>query len=413
MKHGEYSQFVHNRDELLFRWTKRELLVHLLRLWSSVLGLPIFVITWKMSKSVFTNHVYRNLSMLVFFNPMFIHIFSTLTNVALISLISTCIIAIDIAYINKKKDAKIFLLEGLLLGIGYITKISIFGLLLAKGLILFKDLRTSHNIRRKLLESALITGGFATVAGWYILRSFNLYGTLFEQRALARIPGEYVHQQYVQSLGLINYTNSLFTTLFRTFWSGYGAITVKFPDIINLVPLSIALLLVYTIFVKQKDLNSKLRICLYYLVSVFIGLIIMNFMLRAMHAKDLFPAYMPFAFIFGFTFIKLQDILKKDKLTNSYKVISLAILTYFLAQNEIVKILKAAFGITADEKLIILIISLTIKSIIALGVQIIVVKVIRQMSFSQRAIRYYTYALFSLNILTLAISSYLFYFRFI
>src|SRR3989344_6349261 len=77
LKNGEYSQYVHYRDELSFNWNKKELLVHLLRFQSSILAILIFIITWKISKFAFKKEIHRKLAMLVFFNPMFLHIFST------------------------------------------------------------------------------------------------------------------------------------------------------------------------------------------------------------------------------------------------------------------------------------------------------------------------------------------------
>src|SRR3989344_2130758 len=167
LKHGEYSQYVHGKDELLFRWNKKVFQVHAMRLFSSMLGILVFIITWQTSKYVFKKEIHRNLSLLIFFNPMFIHIFSTLTNVTLITLITTILIAIDISYANKKKRGTVSLMEGLLLGLGFITKITIVNIIFAKAYLFFAEIKKSPKILpTKLKEAVIVAIGFVLAAGW-------------------------------------------------------------------------------------------------------------------------------------------------------------------------------------------------------------------------------------------------------
>lgn len=413
LKHGQYSQYVHNKDELLFKWDKKVLQVHTMRLFSSMLGILMFIITWKMSKYVFKNQLHRNVSLLLFFNPMFIHIFSTLSNVALISLITTVLIALDIKYENKNKGIVTTFLEGILLGLGFITKITIVNILFAKAYLYIKEIVKKPKITNlKLKDAAIITAGFLVAAGWYILRSKKLYGSILERDVIARMPTEYQHEAYVQSLGYINYINSFFTTVFRTFWSGYGAITIQFPNLLNLILLFFTLVLIYTVIKKYKNLNPTLRISVIYVLSIFIGLMVNNLKLRAMHAKDLFPAYMPLSFLFSFALIKTPEVIKNIKYNSTFQIISFFILTYFFAQEEIVKIVKFTFGkigINAQEELG----PLFMKILIVLIVIQISKFLLGRISVTKKVITSCTFGLFLIDAMILAFSSYLFYFRFL
>ena len=131
LRKGEYSQFVHNKKELLFRWTKFQLEIHILRIVSSILAVGIFLMTWKIAKLVFDDKNKRYLSLLLFFNPMFIHIFTTLSNVVLLSFLATVFIYFEIKYAKVGKSIKITFLQGILLGLGFLTKTSMLSLLFA------------------------------------------------------------------------------------------------------------------------------------------------------------------------------------------------------------------------------------------------------------------------------------------
>ena len=112
-----------------------------------------------------------------------------------------------------------------------------------------------------------------------------LYGNILEVNALAKTYGASAHDLLLERVGLLNYLNSIALTLFKTFWSGYGYLTVRFPEFVNLPLLIVLLLIIYTIYVNYKKLNRELTIALIYAVGVIGGLVIMNFRLSAMHAN--------------------------------------------------------------------------------------------------------------------------------
>lgn len=342
LRKGEFAQFIHTKEELIFKWNSLQYEVHFLRLLTSIYAILIFLVTWKISGIVFSKKEPRYLSLLLFFNPMFLHIFSTLTNVTLISLISTLIIAIDIKYKRKNGNAPIFI-QGLLLGLAFITKITAVLLIPAWLIITFIEYRKNkYSFTKVIAQTAILILGFFITAGWYILRNLLLYGEIIEVNALAKKFGQSYHELLLEQVGLFNYINSILLTLFKTFWSGYGAITIRFPEIINLFLLILTLLIVYTLFLKRKHFNYGLRISAIYAISIIGGLFLMNFKLASMHAKDLFSAYMPLALLFGYGLYNLKRALIV-KISKIFIVFTLVLSIYMFAQIPIIKVLKGLF----------------------------------------------------------------------
>lgn len=412
LRKGEYAQFVHTKDELLFKWDAFFSQIHILRLISSIFAIFIFLLTWEASKVIFVNRIHRNLSLLLFFNPMFLHIFSSLTNVTLVSLFASAFIFLELKYIQKIKPFKITFVQGLLIGLGIITKTSIVSLLFAYIFLSFKrfqDLKESFTF--KINEILIFVIGILFPSGWYLLRSYKLYGTFFEFNLLGKIDPAAHHLTLLEKVGPLNYANSLVISLFKTFWSGYGALTIRFPEVLNALLLILTLLIVFSIIVKFRYLNSYLKICLAYLVSIFLGLIIANINFAAMHAKDLFLAYLPLSLIFALGTSTAVKVIKQGKVPTWVNMIIIAFSFYMIAQEEIVLILKYFFlnSISDFDRHLL---NLSLKFVILLIIYWLILKAANKVSFNQKTINLATRSLFLVNLLILAMASFLFYFKF-
>lgn len=426
LREGQYSQFTHSKNELLLRWNKNQILIHTLRLISSIYAVIIFIITAKIAKIVFKKSPLSNLSLLIFYNPMFLHIFSTLTNVTLITLIATVLIAVDFLFVEKRnlfikrpKSLKIYFLEGLLAGLGFITKITILSLVFAKAF-LFINSQMRFSLKESTAKIMFVILGFLTAAGWYMMRSYNLYGNFLERDVIAQLPEQYVHTEFVEEIGLINYVNSLFLTLFRTFWSGFGAVTINFPQVVNVILLLATFLLTFSLYKNRKFLNYHLKISLYYVISIFLALILANTKLRAMHAKDLFLAYLPLALLFSFSLAKCAQTFKKNKIDLKVQSLFVVPAVYFYAQQEIVKMVKfilaqlnlvgfynADFDVSIATVLVLL-----LKTSAVIVLFLLVKRALANIPLSINSIKLYSLILFTVNIIILSVSTYLFYFRF-
>jgi hypothetical protein len=410
LRKGEFAQFIHTKEELLFKWNSLQFEIHFLRLLTSLFAIFIFLITWKISGIVFSSSTPRYLSLLLFFNPMFLHIFSTLTNVTLISLFATLIIAIDIKYKRNRGYMPVFI-QGLILGLGFITKITAVFLIPAWLIVTFIEYRRNkYSLTKVIIQTTIFLIGFFITAGWYILRNLLLYGEIIEASAIAKKYGQSYHELLLKQVGLLNYVNSIVLTFFKTFWSGYGALTIRFPEILNVLLLIMTILVTYVLFLKRKHFNHGLTVSVIYAISIIGGLFIMNFRLSAMHAKDLFPAYMPLALLFGYGLFNLRGSLS----AHMPKIILVLLTltgTYMFAQNAIIKYLKGILGTPVQtEKLLPEII---FKLTITVFIMSLMIFLFKRFKFNDTNIIKVANSLAIIDLLILFISTYLLYKNFI
>ncbi len=415
LRKGEYAQFVHTQRELLLKWDKKTILIHSERLVSSFFGFFIILLTWKLSKKIFNNKLLQNASLLLFFNPMFLHIFTTITNVTLLSFITTIIIYLDLSRLKIKRSVRFYGLLGILFGFGFLTKNSIINLI-PPILVSFwiNSGKFNNKIKYRLLCGLTFLVTFLMTAGLYVLRSLYIYGSVIEFNVLKSLPGEHYHETLLQNIGLINYINSFFLTIFKTFWSGYGALTVNFPNFVNVILLIFVEFIILVFCLKVKKINIYIRLCIIYISSALALLFLENFLFAAMHAKDLFIVYLPLAIIFGFGLCNLSNLknLFKSRLLNIMVII---LPVYLYSQSEIVNIFKHVIGMNmADNRQffhnLLLLFS---KVIICLGVVYIIQKLVKRFQPSHRWMVLTSIALFSFDIITLGFTVYLFYFKFI
>ena len=422
LRHAECAQFVHSKKELLFKWDYFQTQIHVLRFVSSIMAIGIFLITWKLSKTVFKDDKLRYLSLILFFNPMFIHIFTTLTNVVLVSFLATVFISVELFYVKREKPLKITFIQGILLGLGFLTKTNMLSLLFAYVFLFFTRWKSlKEKFIFKIEEATLFILGFLITSGWYILRSQKLYGQPFEFLILKHLDPASYHVTLLERVGLLNYWNSFFLTIFKTFWSGYGALTVNFPQIINIILLIFTLLIILSLTKSYKNLNESLKICVLYVFSVFGGLILVNLNFSAMHAKDLFPAYLPLSILFSFGLTKTIKLVKYKKISRlSYLFIFLTT-AYFFAQQDIVRfiklislaVIKGSYNLQTAQSLLGISFIGLVKTVIVLVTLWLIKNYLRNVILSKRFLTKTTFIIFILNISILIGSTYLFYSKFI
>lgn len=412
LRKGQYAQFVHTKDELTFKWDVLTLQVHILRLFTSIFAVLMFILTWKISTRLFPKSLIPNLSLLLFFNPMFLHIFTTLTNVTLVSLISTVVIAIDIKFAKHKMNDKTALLQGLLVGLGFITKVSAISLIPAwLTIILIGYFKKKYLFSELVLKVAIFFVGFLITSGWYIIRNIQLYGEIIEANVISKLYGPSHHFLLLEQIGPINYVNSIVLSLFKTFWSSYGMLTIRFPEIINVFLLVVTILIIFSVYAARRSINSGLKIALIYAFSISTGLFVMNFKLSAMHAKDLFPAFMPFALLFGNGLYHSKNFGKRTN-PRLFNIVSLILASYLFGQVEIVKLLKALFQLQWNQTAF-LFSAIAVKTVLVFAVIKIVIRLFSKAQFNRQSVIVLTSVIAIVDIVILISSVYLLYKNFI
>jgi len=290
-----FSKYIHPQSELLFKWNPLLQTVHLVRLMSIAMGLGIIFLTIKSAKLLPKFRWLPFASVMLFFNPMFLHTFSLATNVTLVSLLAAVFIYLHLKQEASGSSGKLALLQGVVLGLGVITKINMLSLV---GGYVFVLLTSKWNGREKLKHLGFVSVGFITSAGWYIWRTLRLYGEPFEINIASSFRGASMTR--MQDMGLINYWSSFPDTLFRTFWSGYGLNKVWLPDMTVVGLLILTLFVLLGFFSSYRKLPRQVKISWYYVVAVLFGHVIINIKTEAFNAKDIFTAYLPLSLVFSF-----------------------------------------------------------------------------------------------------------------
>lgn len=347
-----FSKYIHPLSELTFQWNPLLQMVHLVRLLSVVIGLGIIFLTIKAAKLVTKFRWLPYASVILFFNPMFLHIFSVISNVTLVSFLAAAFIYLHLKQEAGGSSGKLSLLQGIVFGLGVITKINMLSL---AGGYAFALLTSKWNGGEKLKHLGFVSIGFITGAGWYIWRTLRLYGEPFEINIAASFRGASMTR--MQEMGLINYWSSFPDTLFRTFWSGYGLNKVWLPDVVVVGLLIMTLFVCVGFFSQYRKLPRLVKVCFYYVAAVLAGHVLINIKTEAFHAKDIFTAYLPLSLVLSFGvkhfFDKARDI---SFLNRKRLLIIFGLSMVFYAKFEIVRLTKLALtslgltgGFTAES----------------------------------------------------------------
>ncbi len=193
------NTLVHSPSER-WPWRGLSLAVHLLRLYSIVLGAATVWGVWRLGRTLFPGQPAVALGGMAFtaFNPMFIYLSSSVNNDNLIICISTWALVVWSRAIVDGPTMRRSLQAGALAGLGALTKVS--GLLLFPvgiAAILLADVAPGrrgthgrhHSWRTRLTWCASLAVIGALIAGWWYVRNVMLYGELTGTETMLAIFG--------------------------------------------------------------------------------------------------------------------------------------------------------------------------------------------------------------------------------
>jgi len=331
-----FSKYIHPRSELVFKWNPLLQTVHLVRLLSAAMGLGIIFLTIKAARLVTKFRWLPYASVMLFFNPMFLHTFSLVTNATLVSFLAAVFIYLHLKQEADNYSGRLAFLQGIVLGLGVITKINMLSLLLGYVVVV---VTSGQKLKRKIRHGLIIGLGFIVSAGWYIWRTLRLYGEPFEINIASSFRGASMTR--MQEMGIINYWSSFPDTLFQTFWSGYGLNKVWLPDMAVVGLLIPTLFALWGFFSSYRKLPRLAKVAWYYVAAVLVGHILINIKTEAFNAKDIFTAYLPLSLMVSFgakNFVaKTRD---NGFLTRKKFLIIFGLSMIFYAKFEIVRLAK-------------------------------------------------------------------------
>jgi hypothetical protein len=236
---GRQTFYVHSTAEA-WPYAETVLAFHLVRLLSLLLGATTVWLTFYLARLIVPANEQAALlaAALLAFNPQFIFITASANNDVLAATIGTAIVLVSVISWQRPRPV-IFLLLGLVVGLGALTKAGLLALwpvaLLAAMAPIVQRLFSageasdswSRTLRDCLLPLALVLGLPLLVAGWWYGRAALLYGDPLAWRVHLAAKGPFVLRE--GSLGLEDLGE--FASLhFRSYWALFGWLNVAVPD---------------------------------------------------------------------------------------------------------------------------------------------------------------------------------------
>ena len=211
-----------------------------LRLFSVVLGAGVVVLAYFIGKTIFPNSPAIALGTMAFvaFVPMHVTMLASVNNDALAELILAAILLLLVRRLcattppTTKSDIHL----GILLGLGLLTKVTVYIAVPLTGIVLFLAAWPRRQSEGdsfewpKLLRQSLIIFGVALLIAvpWY-LRNVGVYGgfdILGLQRHDEIVVGQLRTADFLADVGEIGYLQNFVTTTFRSFWGQFGWMAV-------------------------------------------------------------------------------------------------------------------------------------------------------------------------------------------
>jgi flagellar basal body-associated protein FliL len=275
--------------------------IHLLRVLSIFLAALTILFIFKIAQAILPDHPYLALLAVSVcaFNPQFNFLSGSLNNDNLVILLATIAIWLLTRLIFSEPDHEkgIILLLGVFIGLGFLTKFNLSGVLLVvlAGIIYHSWVAGENRFRRLCMNLSLFLGPLICITGWYFVRNVLIYGIndpLGWQLQAIQNPG-LVMPAHIRGMF---FRKVFFQRIFTSFWGQFDWLTISLPHwtywIYGIISMTGILGLV--IALGGKGHHKRFKICILLYLAIFIlslaGLIILNLTFLSAQARLIFPA---------------------------------------------------------------------------------------------------------------------------
>ena len=227
---GNKNLILHDPAREAFPWQGSIAAIYLIRLASLLLGLVTLVITARLGTMLFDQAAGLLAAALVAFNPMFLFVHAAVNNDSLAILLGTVGLYLLVGLWRDAPHPKAawlrYVLLGIVLGMGLLTKLSLGGLLLLAGIALAV---LGWRRRRYTLLFAggplILLPGLLLVAPW-LWRNWLLYGDPTALDVFIAVQGSRAASPSWQDW------REEWGTFYRGFWGLFGGVNVAAPQIV-------------------------------------------------------------------------------------------------------------------------------------------------------------------------------------
>ncbi|MBI3957976.1 MAG: glycosyltransferase family 39 protein [Chloroflexi bacterium] len=222
------NMIVHTERES-FPWRGTVLAVHIIRLFSVLLGVGTVLCTYLLTRRLFPGQPTLALGAMALnaFLPMFLFISASVNNDNLVVLLSSLVLLLMVRLAQEGSRRRDLLLLGGLIGLACLSKLSGLALLPLAGLALaLPRIADSQNragwraIQRWVVDFGLVLLPALLIAGWWFARNWQLYGDPTGLNAMLAVAGG-----RPEEFALIDLLGE-FQGFRINFWGLFGAVNV-------------------------------------------------------------------------------------------------------------------------------------------------------------------------------------------
>lgn len=218
---------LHDPAREAFPWQGSVLAIYLIRLASIGLGVGTLALTAVLLRRLFPPPIPLLGVALTAFNPMFLFISAAVNNDSLAALLGHLGLLLLLILWQSAPPVRAgwwrYVLLGLVIGLGALTKLSLAGLLPVTAVALVWLARRRRDWTLFWFGGPLVLGSALLVVGWWLLRNWRVYGDLTGLNAFIAVQGT-----RDAALTLAGWLEE-FGTFYRTFWGMFGGVNVAAP----------------------------------------------------------------------------------------------------------------------------------------------------------------------------------------
>ncbi len=292
---GNKNLIIHNPAQETFPWQGTILAVYLIRLASIGLGVGTLLLTAVIGQLLFSPTTALLAASLTAFNPMFLFVSAAVNNDSLSILLAHLALLLLIRLWQNPPDSRKtwwhYVLLGLVLGLGLLTKLSLGGLLILAGIILAWQ-TWQRKEWRSLFWGGLLIGGTAVfVSGWWFARNWFLYSDLTGLAPFIAVQG--TRDIPLTWVGWLDE----FGTFYRSFWGLFGGVNIAAPEpfyiimnILALIGLAGLIKWLMTRANRRQFVQSGAWLLAAWTAILFLLLLRWNIISPAFQGRLMFPA---------------------------------------------------------------------------------------------------------------------------
>lgn len=311
-KQTSYVPYYKIFDGNMFEAASDKNTFYLLRILSVIAGLFNLFFIFKISELIFKDSNWKFFPVVFAATlPQFIYIASVVNNDNLANLFSTICIYFLFKIIYESLNKKNYLLLGLFLGLGILTKKTILFTIPAIFIILiyiyFK--RREINYLKYFLLMLLVA---LVICGWIFFRNYFIYGDLFATKMEIDTMPQFIERKSIFSFYFIK---PFLPGLYQSFIGLFAWMNLPIPKIFYLTYLIIIIASVTGIFInsiKAGAIDNKVLISIIFILSCLLGIMYFNLIFTQYQGRYMFPVISLFSVLFAYGFQKLYFIKKES-----------------------------------------------------------------------------------------------------